>query len=93
MSKSSNIRRSSFGTRQQPGCKTFTEEDSPFYRSFLIAYSKQEDFTTYSLAMVNFYMKEVIGLYYPENYEYNVITGRFLTGDDEYSITSWTRLY
>lgn len=73
--------------------KTFTEEDSPFYRSFLIAYSKQEDFTTYSLAMVNFYMKEVIGLYYPENYEYNVITGRFLTGDDEYSITSWTRLY
>lgn len=73
--------------------KRFTEEDSPYYRSFLIAYSKQEDFSTYSLAMINFYMKEVVGLYYPENYEYNVINSRFMTGDDEYSITSWTRLY
>lgn len=72
--------------------KLFTEEDSPFYRSFLISYSKQEDFSTYSLAMVNFYMKEVIGMYYPENYEYDAVNC-LLTGDDEYSITSWTRLY
>jgi len=72
--------------------KRFTEEDSPYYRSFLISYSKEEDFSTYSLAMVNFYMKEIIGLYYPENYDYDVTTC-VLTGDDEYSITSWTRLY
>ena len=73
--------------------KRFTEEDSPYYRSFLIAYSKQEDFATYSLAMINFYMKEVVGLYYPENYEYNSIQNFYIKGDDRYSITSWTRLY
>ncbi len=72
--------------------RRYTEEDSPYYRSFLIAYSKQEDFSTYSLAMINFYMKEMIGMYYPENYVYNRLES-YLVGDDEYSITSWTKVY
>ena len=72
--------------------KTFTEDNSPYYRSFLITYSKQEDFSTYSLAMINFYIKEIIGMYYPENYEYNMVESR-LAGDDKYSITCWLPLY
>ena len=47
--------------------KTFSEDNSPFYRSFLIAYSKQADFATYSLASIHFYIREIIGWHYPES--------------------------
>jgi hypothetical protein len=75
--------------------KTFTEDTSPFYRSFLIAYSKQPDFATYSIATINFYIREIIGWRYPESIKENVkiITESRLTGDDKYSITSWIPLY
>ena len=75
--------------------KTFTEENSPYYRTFLIAYSKQADFATYSLATINFYIREIIGWRYSEQIKENVkiLTESFLTGDEEYSITSWIPLY
>lgn len=75
--------------------KTFTEENSPYYRSFLIAYSKQPDFTTYSLATINFYIREIIGWRYPEviKDEARDITRLRLTGEYKYSITSWLPLY
>ena len=75
--------------------KTFTEENSPYYRSFLIAYSKQPDFTTYSIATINFYIREIIGWRYPEviKDEARDITRLRLTGEYKYSITSWLPLY
>jgi len=75
--------------------KTFTEDNSPYYRSFLIAYSKQEDFATYSLALINFYIRQIIGWYYPEAIkDDNInITQPRLTGEEKYSITSWLPLY
>lgn len=72
--------------------RTFTEDTSPFYRTFQILYSKDEDFSTYTLADINFYIKEIIGYYYPENYRYNILE-TFLKGDDKYSITCWLPLY
>ena len=75
--------------------KNFTEDNSPYYRSFLIAYSKQEDFSTYSLALINFYIREIIGWYYPELIRDDIqnITESRVTGDYKYSITSWIPLY
>ena len=68
---------------------------SPFCRSFLIAYSKQEDFSRYSLALINFYIREIIGWYYPELIRDDIqnITESRVTGEYKYSITSWMTLY
>ena len=73
----------------------FTEDNSPFCRSFLIAYSKQEDFSRYSLALINFYIREIIGWYYPELIRDDIqnITESRVTGEYKYSITSWMTLY
>ena len=75
--------------------KYFTEENSPYYRTFLIAYSKQADFATYSLATINFYIREIIGWRYPEviRDEIKEISRMRLTGEYKYSITSWLPLY
>ena len=75
--------------------KSFTEDNSPFYRTFLIAYSKEADFTKYSLATINFYIREIIGWRYSEQIKENVkiLTESRLTGDEKYSITSWIPLY
>jgi len=75
--------------------KTFTENNSPYYRTFLIAYSKQADFATYSLATINFYIREIVGWRYPESIRENVkiVSESRLTGEDKYSITSWVPLY
>ena len=75
--------------------KTFTEENSPYYRTFLIAYSKQPDFSTYSLATINFYIREIIGWRYSEVIRDDIkeISRTRLTGEYKYSITSWLPLY
>ena len=75
--------------------KTFTENNSPYYRSFLIPYSKQADFATYSLATIHFYIREIIGWRYPESIKENIriVSESRLTGEDKYSITSWIPLY
>ena len=75
--------------------KYFTEENSPYYRTFLIAYSKQPDFATYSLATINFYIREIIGWRYSEviRDEIKEIFHTRLTGEYKYSITSWMSLY
>lgn len=72
--------------------RLFTEKTSPFYRTFEISYSKDEDFSTYSLARVNCYIKEIIGYYYPEIFQYSR-NNNLLVGDDEYSIVTWQPLY
>ena len=74
--------------------RLFTEKTSPFSRTFQICYSKDQDFSTYSFAQINCYIHEIIAVYYPENYEYDILRSRHLIlGDDEYSITSWLPLY
>ena len=75
--------------------KYFTEENSPYYRTFLIAYSKQPDFSTYSLATINFYIREIIGWRYSEVIRDDIkeISRTRLTGEYKYSITSWLPLY
>ena len=75
--------------------KYFTEENSPYYRTFLIAYSKQPDFATYSLATINFYIREIIGWRYSEviRDEIKEIFHTRLTGEYKYNITSWLPLY
>ena len=74
--------------------RLFTEKTTPFRRTFQICYSKESDFSTYSLAQINCYIREIIGCYYPENYQYDKMQSRLLVeGVDEYSITSWLPLY
>ena len=75
--------------------KYFTEENSPYHRTFLIAYSKQPDFSTYSLATINFYIREIIGWRYSEVIRDDIkeISRTRLTGEYKYSITSWLTLY
>ena len=74
--------------------RLFTEKTTPFRRTFQISYSKESDFSTYSLAQINCYIREIIGCYYPENYQYDKMQSRLLVeGVDEYSITSWLPLY
>lgn len=75
--------------------KYFTEENSPYYRTFLIAYSKEPDFATYSLAKINFYIREIIGWRYSEVIRDDIkeISRTRLTGEYKYSITSWLPLY
>ncbi len=46
------------------------------------------------MAQVNCYIREIIGCYYPENYQYDKMKSRLqVEGVDEYSITSWVPLY
>ena len=66
--------------------RSFTEDKSPYYRSFVIAYSKDEDFSTYSLLTMNFYMRQLIGCFYPELYRDNDIFDRL--GANQYTITN-----
>ena len=74
--------------------RLFTEKNSPFSRTFEICYSKEPDFSTYSLAQIICYIKEIIGCYYPENYRYDLLKNHYIiVGDDKYSITSWLPLY
>ena len=72
--------------------RRFTEANSPYHRSFLITYSKDEDFSTYSMLMINFYLRELIGIYYPELYK-DDFSDRRLYGADEYTITNCVTLY
>lgn len=74
--------------------RTFTEKNAPFSRTFEICYSSEEDFSACTLARISCYIHEIIGIYYPETYKYDVFKSRYvLVGDDEYSITSWLPLY
>ena len=66
--------------------RTFTEDTSPYYRSFEITYSKDADFSTYSLLTINFYMRQLIGCFYPELYRENDIFDRL--GANQYTITN-----
>ena len=66
--------------------RQFTEDNSPYYRSFEIAYSKDEDFSTYSLLIIHFYMRQLIGCFYPELYRDNDIFD--MLGGDQYTITN-----
>jgi len=74
------------GFLQEYEVRTFAEDNSPYYRSFLITYSKEADFSTYSCLTINFYMRQLIGAYYPELYKENNIFDRL--GGDEYTITN-----
>lgn len=71
---------------------SFSENDSPYYRSFLISYSKDRDFSSYSYLTINFYIRQLIGHYLPEYIQksledYNVLRG------DKYTIVNseWAR--
>ena len=66
--------------------RSFTEDASPYYRSFHIVYSKEKDFSTYSRLTLHFYIRQLIGYYYPELYRDNDIFDR--NGGDQYTITN-----
>ena len=68
--------------------RSFTEENSPYFRSFLISYSKSRDFAEYSYLIVNFYMRQLIGNFYPEVYQGNFGSDFDRIGGDKYTITS-----
>ena len=74
------------GLLQDLEVRSFTEDKSPYYRSFLITYSKEADFSTYSHLTIHFYMRQLIGAYYPELYKDIDIFDRL--GGDEYTITN-----
>ncbi len=67
--------------------KSFSEDNSPYYRTYLITYSKESDFSTYTLLPINFYMRQLIGYYYPELYK-GVLGDFERLGGDEYTITN-----
>ena len=66
--------------------RSFAEDKSPYYRSFVITYSKDEDLSTCSFLTINFYMRQLIGCYYPELYRDNDIFDRL--GATKYTITN-----
>lgn len=68
--------------------ETFSEENSPYYRTFLIAYSKQRDFSEYSFLTINMYMRQLIGNYFPEVYQGVFYSDFDRIGGDKYTITS-----
>ena len=70
----------------------YTENNSPLHRSFLITYSKEKDFSTYSTVKIDFYIRQLIGLYYPElNRDY--FGDDRMRDSDEYTITSCEVIY
>ena len=54
------------GLLQEFEVRTFSEDNSPYYRTYLITYSKDKEFSTYTLLPINFYMRQLIGFYHPE---------------------------
>ena len=68
--------------------RTFTEDNSPYYRSFLISYSKDKTFSEYSYMIINFYMRQLIGSFYPELYKGTFGSDFSRIGGDKYTITS-----
>ena len=67
---------------------SFSEDNSPYYRSFLISYSKDANFSEYSYLIVNCYMRQLIGSYLPEVYQGNFFSDFNLIGGDKYTITN-----
>lgn len=65
---------------------TFTEDNSPYLRSFELAYSNEKDFSAYSLLTINCYIRELIGCFYPEMYQYENVFDRM--GAGQYTITN-----
>ena len=74
------------GFLQKFEVRTYSEDNSPYYRTYIITYSKDKDFSTYTLLPINFYMRQLIGNYYPELYQENDIFERL--GGDKYTITN-----
>ena len=70
----------------------YTENSSPYHMSFVINYSKEEDFSTYSMVKINFYIRQLIGTYYPELVKINSADFR-MRDVDEYTITSCDVLF
>lgn len=68
--------------------RSFSEENSPYYRSFLIPYSKDKGFSEYSYMIINFYMRQLIGSFYPEVYQGYFRSDFDRIGGDKYTITS-----
>ena len=66
--------------------RSFTEDNSPYYRSFVITYSKDEDFSTFHSLTFHFYIRQLIGCFYPELYRENDIFDRL--GANQYTITN-----
>ena len=67
---------------------SFSEDASPYYRSFLITYSKKKEFSEYSYLTINLYMRQLIGAYWPERYQGSFFSDFSLIGGDKYTITS-----
>ena len=74
------------GFLQPAEVRSFTEDKSPYYKTYQIAYSKDENISAYSLLTVNFYMRQLIGCFIPELYMEDDIFDRL--GGDEYTITN-----
>ncbi len=71
---------------------SFTENTSLYHRSFLITYSDEKDFSTYSMVKINFYIRQIIGIYYPElNKDYKL--NNSIHNADEHTITSCEVIY
>ena len=66
--------------------RTFSEDHSPYYRSLLISYSKDKDFSTYSILPINFYIRQLIGNFLPELYQSDHFFEKL--GADQYTITN-----
>jgi len=80
------------GRLRQNEVITFSEDSAPYYRSFLISYSKDENFSEYSYLTINCYMRQLIGCFLPEHFlESSNAFVRY--GDDQYNImnSEWVR--
>ena len=70
----------------------YTEDNSPYHMSFIINYSKEEDFSTYSMVKIDFYIRQIIGMYYPELVR-NIFGDYRMLDSDEHAITSCEVIY
>lgn len=73
--------------------KEFSEEEALCTKEFVITYSKDKDFTTYSQLNANFYLRQIAAFYFPELDKRESIEYEEHRGLDEYTITSFCNMY
>lgn len=72
--------------------RRYSEEDTPYCKSFRIVYSRNKDFSIYSLLTINCYIRELAAIFYPEVYEKKQTSSNALTVN-EYMLTNCIEFY
>lgn len=72
--------------------KEFSEEEALCTKEFVITYSKDKDFTTYSQLNANFYLRQIVAEWFDETDKRRSVEYEDYRGLDEYTITSFCNM-